>query len=540
MYPYRSRVAVSAHGVVLALLVIAMLALAGCGNSSSSKPPAPPKVGKVDYKFMPEVIYLDRATKPSPIVSQAADTMVLRGKPAGLKVGSILVSNIGAGALRKVTAISQVGSDTRVTTKQAVLTDAFEKLDMDVPLPWGPQLGTPKSSVPGVSMRWAPAPADSRAVGSSLEVKVGGVALSTQSGLTFDGKGDFIADPRLKVIIDRGTNLIVPKVTYFLVGGNYRVWSRGRLESEFGGSLSFVKDLGEFTSPPLMAGPVPITLDVGLSAKAAGSAAGKLGADIALGFDADGRTLWQGDPGFNTDPGWVHTWKVTPRSRATFDQVENSAQVSITPIEAEVAVRLFGVVGATMGLGTSVGVTAGQHVDEDGVEGIKATVGAGVGFEVGLSAKSKIENIYEVSWKPATYTHLVVDLPLYEKFWPYPAVDSAITVGDDGNIPDDVFRVSLDGIVLGQTTTGGTGQFRVGALRPGTHDLQVECIEADDNVGTVGISLANGLTFADGSTTLSDTLSLGEVANYDVDVPAVAKRAAAAPLRANTYMEGGG
>lgn len=98
-------------------------------------------------------------------------------------------------------------------------------------------------------------------------------------------------------------------------------------------------------------------------------------------------------------------------------------------------------------------------------------------------------------------------------------VRGAITVRDNGNLADDAFEVSLDGIVLGRTEIGASNNFALNNLIPGRHVLVVRCIVAPDNLGTLEVSLRSGLTFDDGTTLKSTTMALGASVTYGIRVP---------------------
>jgi hypothetical protein len=107
---------------------------------------------------------------------------------------------------------------------------------------------------------------------------------------------------------------------------------------------------------------------------------------------------------------------------------------------------------------------------------------------------------------------------LYNHFFPFSGA-AGIKVYDNGSAPDDIFEVSVDGLVLGRTSKGGSGQFRVGSLRPGAHTLRLLTIEDDLPPGTWAVQLANGVTFADGTTTRSGGLALGSATELQIVVP---------------------
>jgi hypothetical protein len=98
-------------------------------------------------------------------------------------------------------------------------------------------------------------------------------------------------------------------------------------------------------------------------------------------------------------------------------------------------------------------------------------------------------------------------------------VAGSIEVGDNGNLADDAFEISLNGLVLGRTTIGGTNTLSTNNLIPGTYELKLVTIVAPDNVGTWFIMLNDNLTFADGSNYKSGTSPLGGVATFSINVP---------------------
>jgi murein DD-endopeptidase MepM/ murein hydrolase activator NlpD len=98
-------------------------------------------------------------------------------------------------------------------------------------------------------------------------------------------------------------------------------------------------------------------------------------------------------------------------------------------------------------------------------------------------------------------------------------VTGSITVRDNGNLADDAFKVFINDLPVCQTEIGQANTCAVGALRPGTARLTLTVLVAPDDVGTYEISLADGLTFADGSTVKSGTLPQGGSADFSITVP---------------------
>lgn len=106
---------------------------------------------------------------------------------------------------------------------------------------------------------------------------------------------------------------------------------------------------------------------------------------------------------------------------------------------------------------------------------------------------------------------------------PAPCIDKnffgSITVRDNGSLADDAFSIAINGLLVCQTSIGASNTCGVGNLRPGTATLTIVAVIAPDNVGTYEISLADGLTFAGGSTVRSGTLPQGGAASFSIIIP---------------------
>jgi len=106
---------------------------------------------------------------------------------------------------------------------------------------------------------------------------------------------------------------------------------------------------------------------------------------------------------------------------------------------------------------------------------------------------------------------------------PDPCIDQnargSITVSDNGNLADDAFSVAINGLVVCTTTIGASNTCAVGNLRAGNATLTLTVVVAPDNVGTYQITLADGLTFSDSSTTRSGTAPQGGTASFPILIP---------------------
>lgn len=81
-----------------------------------------------------------------------------------------------------------------------------------------------------------------------------------------------------------------------------------------------------------------------------------------------------------------------------------------------------------------------------------------------------------------------------------------------------IFGVSLDGADRIHEQ-GWLRSVPLKNLRPGDHTLTVKTVEDDSPPGTYAISLNEGITFSDGSTSRSGTASLNQSVNFTIVVP---------------------
>jgi len=87
----------------------------------------------------------------------------------------------------------------------------------------------------------------------------------------------------------------------------------------------------------------------------------------------------------------------------------------------------------------------------------------------------------------------------------------SITVRDSGSAADDSFQLSLDGFVIGATTIGASNTIAINNIIAGQHLLELLVLVAPDDVGTYTVTLNDGITFSDGSTSKSGSPPQGTV-----------------------------
>jgi murein DD-endopeptidase MepM/ murein hydrolase activator NlpD len=95
----------------------------------------------------------------------------------------------------------------------------------------------------------------------------------------------------------------------------------------------------------------------------------------------------------------------------------------------------------------------------------------------------------------------------------------SITVRDNGNLADDAFDVTLDGLRLGATAIGDANTLAVSNLIPGPHVLGITAIVAPDDAGTYEVTLNEGVIFASGGTSASGVLPQGRTTTYTIVAP---------------------
>ncbi|WAR46830.1 M23 family metallopeptidase [Methylomonas rapida] len=106
---------------------------------------------------------------------------------------------------------------------------------------------------------------------------------------------------------------------------------------------------------------------------------------------------------------------------------------------------------------------------------------------------------------------------------PEPCIDEnvtgSVTVNDNGSLADDAFTVAINSLIVCKTAIGASNTCAVGNLRPGSATLAVTAVIAPDNVGTYEISLADGLTFSNGTTYRTGTIPQGGTASFSITIP---------------------
>ncbi|PWF42864.1 hypothetical protein C7C56_022075 [Massilia glaciei] len=461
------------------------------------------------------------------IILLDATTVCLRGDTAGIGPGTVLISTEGDGFIRKVVSMSPLQDGIRLVTVQAGLAEAFSRLDVKLDKVFGlADFGQViATGTPEIGLKFRVPPALQKSAGAT-NVEVAGPELalsfnrygaSGSSGVEITGEATFKVNPQWDIsleTVNAGRSVLK---YHFGINPNYR--HSFTAKAVYGGAISMNADipeivLGRFLIPntPLVVVPTLV-----IAANATGSAAGAFGTTYMASVSG-GATLER-----NITRNVSTTNSYQPLQTGSFDLAESTLSVDATPSSMKIEFRLYGVAGPNFGFDAK-GYMSGtfERNAQSGQEGIRAKVSAGLYANVGAGGKlaflssfyKGIDGDFSVFNVPVK----IVEAELADAFFPFSGA-GGVTVSDNGNVPDDVFEVALDGLVLGRTSMGGSGQFRMSSLRPGTRQLSIKTVEDDSPPGTYVVRLGEGLTFAGGGVERSGGLNLGSSATFSVIVP---------------------
>lgn len=529
----------------LVLTVVLSLGLVACGGSiTESEPPAPAEnttsSGSGVFKSNTRLMTADEAANSI----LTADTLtVKKPQPSTYAVGTVVVVDGHGGRLIKITSVAESSDSTTYGYVQASLAQAFEKLDVAfqgalTQEDLGSQFVT---NDPELEINWLAAPATAlkqstlkkATTTDTLEIKFKRFGAQTGSGIEFDGNANFVLNPDFSLKLDPPQGAALPDLSMSALLSPELKTSIS-LASLYGGQISYTVDKSYPLKPfkriilvPILGVPVPVPFWVTPVITISGGVNGTAGSKFTTTYNYG----VSGKFGFTKAPGagFEAVSQLSNSSTINVSDVESEFGVNIAAPKFEMQFLIYSVAGPNFDLGFESGVT-GKSVTQGTppVEGLQADgsvkVKANVGLKAGTDQLGAVKSLLgDVSFSYSPISFAVVDFPIFSNSWffPYKGV-AAVTVRDNGSVPDDIFEVSLDGVVVGRTNKGGSGQFRLKNLRPGTRALTVKTVEDDSPPGTYEISLADGLTFSIGGTLVSGFANLGQTVSYDIVVPAPA------------------
>lgn len=410
--------------------LIAALALVGCGSGGDAiKPPddgggggggggeQPPKTQTMDgvtWQFEPGTVWVQDGTVSRGIIGQDATSLTLSGRRTDIKVGTIIISTAGQGALRKATAVTYTGGNTKVTTTQAALTEAFRTLKFDLKLPFDQtKIGSLTPAVRGTQLTWTKA-GDATGQGGTLTLKEPTILFN---GIRRDATREVSLSPSFAMTISRAAGATKSSVELF------RVATKGSL----GGQIWFTYDGAERTTwydgqfgPRIVAGPLVLNPSLKLESSTKSSVqrtdgwrtAGWIKTNVNLDVATE----------YRRGSGWTSRRVATPTPSAAVNEVTDAVTVDCSPLTAEVTWRLYDCVGPTTRAASDAKLTAVRQANAQKVNGLKVAVNGWTTPRVGISAgsTSAAKLFSDGSWKPVDVTWATPRKSLYTTFVPWP------------------------------------------------------------------------------------------------------------------------
>ena len=368
---------------------------------------------------------------------------------------------------------------------------------------------------------------------NTLQIKYKKLGFQAGPGIEVDGTSSFVLNPDFFLELKPGPAQALPTLE---LGATIspNLTTSVSIASLYGGQVSYTVDkswqLPAFKRTivvPVFGVPVAVPFwirpVVGISGAVNGTAGSK--------FTTTHGYAVTGELGFHKTvaAGAQGLASASSNSSVNVTDVESEFGVNLTAPKVEIQFLIYSVAGPNFDMGVEAGVVGKSTVSgTPPVEGVGVEAAGKFIVNGGLKSALEFKNINAVKalLGDVSVEYSPFSLKLYEKnvvkgdpwFFPYRGAASVV-VRDNGLAPDDIFEVSIDGTVIGRTTKGGSGQFRLKNLRPGVRSLTLKTIEDDSPPGTYEISLNDGLTFSAGGAVTSGGLELGATRQFDIVVP---------------------
>lgn len=533
------------------LLTVALM-VSACGGGGDDPPPSS---GSGPSPATPDSVGTG-SLKPNAFVLSASDLLGATITDTELTVrkpqsvirarGDVLIVDAFGGRLIRITAVLHGADTITYQYEPAALQDAFAELNVSIPGNFtaeelggsvetgDPELAIDIAQVDGRSASASAGRLQAQNVSASynqVTISYKRLGLSGGSGIEIGGSSTFTLNPDFSLNLYTAQGDTVPTVDMSSVI-RPNLQTSVSIGSSYGGQVSYTFDKSFPLKPirrviivPVAGIPVPvpfwITPQITVAAGINGTAGSKFTTTYSYGITgALGFTHRQGVFDAIAD--------ASTTSSISISDVESELGVNLAAPKVEVTLLVYSFAGPAVDMGVETGFVGKGAVrgtpPEEGVEvtgTIKAV--ANVGLKAGVDF-SKIDAVNallgNVKFDYAPVSVKALDLTLGERteFFPYKGV-AAIVVNDNGSAPDDIFEIRLDGVVIGRTNKGGSGQFRLKNLKPGERVLTITTVEDDYPPGTYEATLAEGLTFAGGGTYRSGYINLGQSLSFTVIVP---------------------
>ena len=514
-------------------------------------PPDPNIIGKGAFTKDAKVFSADQATNSELTIDQF---IVRKPQSTTYTKGDVLVVDAHGGRLIKITSKTEAIDKIIYGYVPAQLTEVFETLDVRLSRTLDSKLIGDRFTTgdPEVEISWKKSPAqnlvtttgnyplgDPRAAAvesavDTLEIKYKKLGLQAGKGIEIDGSSSFKLNPDLQLSISKSSPN-APVSLDMIASISPDLLTSVSITSKFGGQVAYNLeksfDLPAFRGVvvvPIGPVPVPVPFWVKPVITISGALNGTAGSKFLTKYDYS----LSGKLGFaqTARDGLQIFNELKTTDAIVVSDVESELGVNITVPKVEVHFQLYSFVGPNFELGLENGLIGKSAVmGTPAIEGVEVVGATKIKVTGGVKASLDLKSItgagplsgFSGSFAPFSVTFKEFTLQQRKWFFPYNSVAS-IKVFDNGRVPDDIFEVSLDNVVLGRTTKGGSGQFRLKNLRPGERTLTVKTVEDDSPPGTYAVVLADGLRFVSGGTTTEGVIDLGQSISLKVIVPASA------------------
>lgn len=499
-----------------------LLLLGSCGGEGGgTKPPTGSSTSgslSVSYKLSDGAKIVTRDSGAT-LVSETADEIVFGGKLPDIKVGDSFVSQLGNGALKKALAVTNAGATLKVKAGATTLLHVVESADASMASLTKEDFGDLVSPDPNVAFEWVssapgiPArPSSGREVSFDiLKITFNKATIST--GASISGTSYVQMNPDFQLKINRRAGDLLPSVEAFSAGARPIVTGTLTVSRTYSGSVNANKDWVDMMGKPIVAGYLVLIPRLKVSSSLSGIASGALSATKTWDYRANAVAKYLRGTGWQSENGVVHSLS------GDFSGVNAGFTIEAVPINVELSFLAYALVGPQIDLQLKGSLLGQFQANSAGEEGINAELSVGVSAGLAALDSGYLDKL-GLDAELGRVNADVVKKKIWEEFFPFTG-PGAIRVADNGPAADDVFEVSVNGTVLGRTTKGGSGQFRVENLLPGTATLTLKAVDAGQpgDIATYGITLSSGVTFPDGSTSRSGDMYLDETATYTIIVP---------------------
>ena len=530
----------------LSALLISAATLVGCGGGggSDSLPPQPytgPSIGTGTLKANAYV--LDQTAAEASIFT-SLNLTVKKPQAKTFRVGDVLVVDGHGGRLVKIEAVQESPEAIVYQYSIAGLSDVFESLDIAIKGELGQDdLGASLGvSDPEVDISWllpktaqsssAQLPNAVAASTNTLQIKYKKLGAQVGSGIEIDGTSSFVLNPDFFMKLTAVANQPLPSLE---LGATVRpdLSTSVSIASLYGGQISYnidkkfkLKPFRRVIIVPVAGIPIPVPFWITPAIVLSGGVNGTAGSK----FTTTHNYSVSGGLGFTrtVSRGLETLAELSHNGSIDVSEVQSEFGVLLSAPKVEVQFMLYSFAGPSFDIGLESGVVGKSTVKgAPAIEGVEVKSTASVVANAGLKAALEFKNIDAVKklFGNFSFEYTALSMKLWDKvlaerldFFPYSGA-AAITARDNGNVPDDIFEIALDGVVLGRTNKGGSGQFRVKNLRPGTRNVSLTTVEDDVPPGTYEMLLGDGLTFADGTLLKAGTATLGKTVTFTVIVP---------------------